>query len=138
MASLAQAQQSVRKGIEANNRRFIEVFNKGDGAAVAAMYATDARLLPPNSPMIEGRQNIQTFWQGFISMGVKIVKLDVDQVEASGNLAIEVGHYSLTIPAAGGGTITDEGKYVVVWKRQGRNWKLAVDIFNTNMPAAGR
>jgi uncharacterized protein (TIGR02246 family) len=131
-ASVAHAQQSVRKTIEANNSKFIEAFNSGNAAAIGPMYASDARLLPPNSPAIEGRQNIQAFWQNFISMGVKLVKLDITHVETSGNIAVEVGRYALTIPGAGGATTTDEGKYVVVWKRQGRNWKLAVDIFNTS------
>lgn len=137
-AVVAHAQQSVRKTIEVNNRKFIEAFNSGDAAAVGSMYASNARLLPPNSPAIEGQQNIQAFWQNFISMGVKIIKLDIAHMETSGNIAIEVGRYTLTIPGAGGITTTDEGKYVVVWKRQGRNWKLAVDIFNTSLPAPGR
>jgi ketosteroid isomerase-like protein len=29
---------------------------------------------------------------------------------------------------------SDPGKYVVVWKRQEDDWKLAVDIWNTNSP----
>ncbi len=62
-SALGQAKEGkgseVRAAIEAANKQFIEAFNKGDAAAVAAMYSADARLLPPNSPMGEGRQAVQ-------------------------------------------------------------------------------
>ena len=135
-ASIAEAQQSVRTAIEANSKQFIEAFNKGDAAAVANMYTMDARVLPPNGDMVEGRANIQKFWQGAMSAGLKLVSLETVHVETQGNIAVEVGRYTSTVPGAGGTTTTDKGKYVVVWKRQGRSWKLAVDTFNTSMPVA--
>ncbi|MFN2493684.1 MAG: SgcJ/EcaC family oxidoreductase [Pyrinomonadaceae bacterium] len=134
-ASIAEAQQSVRRAIEVNNKHFTEAFNKGDAAAVANMYAIDARVLPPNGEIVEGRANIQKFWQGAMSSGLKMVSLERTHLEAHGNMAVEIGRYILTVPGAGGTTTTDKGKYVVVWKREGRSWKLAVDIFNTSMPA---
>ena len=134
--SVAVAQQSARTAIAANTKQFIEAFNKGDAAAVANMYAVDARLLPPNGEMAEGRANIQKFWQGAISAGLKMVSLDAIDVDAQGNIAVEVGTYTITVPGSGNVTTTDKGKYVVVWKREGRSWKLAVDIYNTNIPLA--
>ena len=133
-ASIAQAQQSIRTTIEANTKQFMEAFNKGDAAAVANMYAVEARLLPPNADMVVGRANIQTFWQGAISAGLKMVSLEAEHIETQGNLAVEVGRYTATTPGAGGATMTDKGKYVVVWKKEGASWKLAADIFNTNTP----
>ena len=31
----------------------------------------------------------------------------------------------------------DVGKYVVVWRKVGDEWKAAADIFNSDKPAAG-
>jgi uncharacterized protein (TIGR02246 family) len=126
---------NVRKEIEANTKRLTEAFNKGDAAAVAEMYATDAKLLPPNSQIIEGRQNIQAFWQSVISLGAKLQALDTIEVEAHGDTAHELGKYTFMIPQAGGQSVTDQGKYLVVWKKQGGSWKLVRDIWNTSMPA---
>lgn len=137
LASLAfgQAQSSgIRKAIEANNKAFMAAFNRGDAAAVAGMYANDAKLLPPNSEIVEGTQNIQAFWQGLISAGAKVQALDMVQVDGRGDMATELGKYTFTIPQAGGQSTTDQGKYLVVWKRQGRSWKLALDIWNTSRP----
>jgi len=135
VAALAQAQDSVRKTIEANSKQFVEAFNKGDAGAVANMYTMNARLMPPNDEIIEGRANIQTFWKGAMDAGIKMVSLDLADLEVHGNTAIEVGRYTLTTPGAGGTTTTDKGKYVVVWKRDGPTWRLAIDTFNTSLPA---
>lgn len=139
-ASLGFAQQSAsaRKVIEANNKRFVEALNKGDAAAVASMYAAAAKVLPPNNQMIEGRQNIQALWQGLITAGAKLQALDTVQVDSRGDLAYEVGKYTLTIPQASGQPVTDQGKYVVVWKKEGASWKLFVDIWNTSTPLPGQ
>ncbi len=128
----------VRTAIETANKQFIAALNRGDAAAVAAMYSADARLLPPNGRMSEGRQAVQQFWQGAIGAGVKLVSLETLHVKSQGNLAFEVGRFTLTVPAAGGATTTDTGKYVVVWEREGGKWKLATDIWNSDAPAQGQ
>jgi uncharacterized protein (TIGR02246 family) len=133
-ASIAKAQQSARTAIELLNKQFIEAFNKGDAAGVANMYTMDARVLPPNVEIVEGRSNIQKFWQGAMSAGLKMVSLETVHAETHGDVVLEIGRYTLTMPGAGGTTTTDKGKFVVVWKREGESWKLAVDVFNTNMP----
>ena len=139
LGSLVFGQKSapVRQSIEANNQRFVAAFSRGDAAAIASMYTPDAMLLPPNSPIIGNHLGIQTYWQNVINAGVRVVSLQTSRIEVCGNTAYEVGQATLTIPKAGGGTSTDYGKYVVVWKRQGRRWKLAVDSFSSNMPAPG-
>ena len=125
---------ATRKAIEANIKSFVEALNKGDAAAVAQMYAADAKVLPPNEKIVEGRANIQAFWQGAIGAGLKMTSLTPTTITPAGNLLVETGKYVMTIPA-GGATMTDEGKYVVVWRREGRNWKIIRDIFNSDKPA---
>ncbi len=122
---------NVRNAIEAANKRFVEALSKGDAARIADMYAEGARVLPPNSPMVLGRQRIQEFWQSFINAGAKLT-LSTSDVEAQGNVAYEVGTYELIFPD----NKRDAGKYVVVWRRQKGDWKLAVDIWNSNMPVS--
>ncbi|MFN6962309.1 MAG: YybH family protein [Pyrinomonadaceae bacterium] len=122
----------LRSAIEAANQRFVEALGKGDAAKIADMYAEGARVLPPNGPMVQGRQRIQEFWQGFINTGAKLA-LRTSDVEAQGNVLYEVGTYELISPD----NKRDTGKYVVVWKRQKGGWKLAIDTWNSDMPASG-
>ena len=79
---------------------FAAAFNKGDYAAVAAMYAEDATLLPPGAPMMKGRQSIQGFWTK-AGEGVTEAKLiAVDLTPLGGNAAREIGTVSLKTKGA--------------------------------------
>jgi uncharacterized protein (TIGR02246 family) len=126
----------IRQAIEAANDKFGESVRKGDGAALAALYADDARLLPPNGEMLQGTTDIKAFWTGALQMGIRDANLTTLEVIGMGELACEIGKYDLTIKPEGQGTIEDMGKYVVMWKRSSNGaWKLYVDIWNTSKPA---
>jgi uncharacterized protein (TIGR02246 family) len=127
---------TVRAQIEQATARFSETFNRGDAAALAAMYDTGAVVLAPNAPPMRGRQNIEALWAGARQQGFKTLDLVVNSVEVVGNHAIELGSYTLVIQPPGQGEATDRGKYMVIWRRQpDGSWKLYRDMFNTSMPA---
>lgn len=127
--------EGVRTQIEQAAIRFSDAFNRGDVAALAAMYDTGAVVLAPNAPPMHGRQNIEAFWAGAKQQGFKTVNLVVNSVELIGAHAIELGSYTLVVQPPGQGEITDRGKYMVVWRRQpDGTWKLYRDMFNTSMP----
>jgi uncharacterized protein (TIGR02246 family) len=121
--------------IQDTNREFMEAVKRGDPASLAALYTEDAKVLVPNVEAISGRQGIQALFKSLMEMGVREVTLETVDVEYLGDVAYEVGAYTLKIEPEGGQAATDKGKYVVIWKRQadGR-WKLHVDIWNTNTP----
>lgn len=127
----------VRKAIEKGNAEFGNAVRRGDGAAIAALYTEDATLLPPDSGPIKGRVGIEAFWKGGLQMGIKEAVLTTVDLSAAGDLAYEVGRFALKIRPEGKGTIEQEGKYVVVWKKgPGAAWKLHVDIWNSGPAAA--
>jgi uncharacterized protein (TIGR02246 family) len=126
----------VRAQIEQATARFTETFNRGDDAALAAMYDTGAVVLAPNAPPMRGRQNIEAFWTGARQQGFRTLNLVVNTVEVIGDHAIEMGSYTIVIQPQGQAETTDRGKYMVLWKRQSDgSWKLYRDMFNTSMPA---
>lgn len=120
----------IRTAIEAASKGFEEALSKGQAAKIADMYAEGARVMPPNGPMVQEQKKIQEFWQGFINSGAKL-SLSTSDVEAQGNVAIEVGTYVMISPD----NKRDLGKFVVVWKRHKSGWKLATDIWNSDLPA---
>lgn len=126
----------VRAAIEKANGRFREAVRRGDGAALAALYSEDARLLPPNIEIIRGREGIQAFWSGGLKMGIKDATLTTVEILGAGDLVCEVGTYDLTIRPDGQQTMKDAGKYLVLWKKSAEgDWKLHADIWNTSRPA---
>ena len=124
---------AVHDAIAAGDERFVETFGRQDAAAVAELYTKSAKLLPPNSDILEGRPAIKAFWQAVITMGIRSAKLEIVEVEALGATAIEVGRFVLQLQD---GTVADFGKYLVEWKRVRGQWKLHRDIFNSSRPPA--
>ncbi len=116
--------------IDKLNEQFAAAFNKGDSAAVAAMYTEDAVLLPPGADMVKGRENIRAFWAKMAEQ-VQDVKLTTMDVKPLGpEAAREIGTFSLKTKGAQPEEVS--GKYVVVWQKAGSDWKLATDIWNSN------
>ncbi len=52
-------------------RQFEKSFNQGDAEGLASLYSEDAKILPPNMDIVEGKNTIQSYWQGALDMGIK-------------------------------------------------------------------
>ena len=122
----------VSDEIRRANATFEANFERGDAAAIAALYTSNGILLPTGMNAIEGAAGIQAFWQGAMEMGIKRVKLDSKDVEELADTAIELGNYTLF---GDNGQQLDQGKYLVVWKEQMGQWRLHQDIWNSSMAA---
>jgi uncharacterized protein (TIGR02246 family) len=126
------AQKDLRGTIEAQNKRFVAAVAKADVTAIGGLYTDDAQALPPNGDVVKGRAAIQQMWKAVFDSGVAGASLETADVEADGSLAYETGRYEMKLKD---GKVADRGKYVVVWKRTGSDWRIHRDIWNTNMPA---
>ena len=122
----------IRNAIASVNQKFLSAFSRGDAAALAATYTSDGQALPTHSDIIEGRAALQGFWQAVLDMGIKSGTLETIELDIQGDAAIEIGKYALQ---GEGGQILDAGKYLVVWKQEGGQWKWHRDIWNSSMPA---
>jgi uncharacterized protein (TIGR02246 family) len=131
LLSSAAFADATRDGIIATNTQFSAAVSKGDAAAVAALYTTDALLMPAGSDNLKGAAAIQKFWQGALGSGVGAAKLTTVEVFGRGANATEVGEYELMDKA---GKSLDHGKYIVIWRREDGKWKLHRDMFSTNVP----
>lgn len=129
MATLTQTASDVLEEIRSANQNFEKTFARGDAEGMGSLYTSDGVLLPPGAGILEGSTAIQNFWQTVMDMGIKGAHLETLEVQPEGETAIEMGRYEL-----GGvdGERIDQGKYIVIWKRQEGNWKLHKDIWNTS------
>lgn len=125
----------ARSDVEAGERRWLESMNGGDASAVAAMYATDARLMPPNMDTISGRDGIEAFCKEFISLDAKL-SFSLLTVHDGGDLCAAVGTYEMQVTPPGAEPQQDRGKYIEIWSRQpDGQWRIVDDIFNSSLPA---
>ena len=117
-----------KASIEAANAKWMEFFSKGDFDGVASLCTVDATAFPPGSGMVKGRAAIGAMWKSMANQvsDPKVTAIDVKRLGPSA--AREIGTFSMKTKGQTPKEIT--GKYVVVWERVGRNWKLATDIWN--------
>ena len=124
----------VQEAIATADENFMAAFNRGDAAGLADFYTENGQLLPTGSDFVTGKAAIQTFWQGAMDMGIKTARLETVEAEGHGDTAIEIGKYTLSGEA---GNVLDRGKYVVIWKQEGGQWKLHRDIWNSSLAPEG-
>jgi ketosteroid isomerase-like protein len=122
---------AAKSTIESQNAKFIETFKKGDSSGVAALYTSDAMVMPPNMESVKSN-GLASFWGTMMHMGVKDLKLLSDDVAGNKDQLVETGRYELYDAQ---NKIMDKGKYVVVWKQENGEWKLFRDIFSSDLPA---
>jgi uncharacterized protein (TIGR02246 family) len=116
--------------IEKLNEVWTAAFNKGDVAAVAALYTEDAYVLPPGSAIVKGRAAIEAFWRQAAQQMTDAKLTTVDVLPLGRSAAREIGTVTLKTKSQPPQEVV--GKYVVVWRKIGRDWKLATDIWNTD------
>lgn len=136
LQSAAQAAGADEAAIRAQTTSWAKAFNGGDAAAVAALYADDAILLPPGAPGASGRAAIQAYITKSIAeakaAGAVFVVNPKTDVGVSGNLGWESGTYTVTIK----GAVVEAGKFMSVSRKKGGKWLYLRDTWNMDAPAA--
>lgn len=126
---LAAAKQAVEEG----NKAFMDLLRKGDSVGVANLYASDAKLMSPNSPAFVGRASIQSAVAGFINAGMTGFTLKTTETWGYEGLLSEEGVWTLSDK---NGKELDHGKYIVLWKMEDGKWKLFRDCWSSDTPPA--
>lgn len=122
--ALAQSKAQIQK----LNDQFVAAFNKGDAAAVAAMYTQDATVLPAGAPVVKGRAAIEAMWRQQAQQ-LEAVKIETTDVKPlGGNAARELGTAILRTKSQPPQDVVV--KYAVIWQKEGGRWKLLLDMWN--------
>jgi ketosteroid isomerase-like protein len=117
--------------VKAVDVAFAAGMNAKDSAAVFAVYADDAKLMPPDSPILEGAAGHAVI-TGLMAGGASDFVLTPTTAYGIGDLAYIVGTASFTM---GGGSATV--KYAeVLRKGADGKWRYVVDMFSGVAPPA--
>ena len=115
---------------------FVTDFNTGNYEQAAAFFAHDGAFMAPHFEPAYGPKAVELQLRQFGDAGYQDLRLETVRVEASGDLAMEIGHYSVAIRQPDGTIQTDRGKYVKAWRRLGV-WRIVADCWSSNLPARG-
>ncbi len=111
-----------------------------DAERFVSFFADDGSELPPNAPMLTGKESIRKWASELTAQPGFAVTWQPTKVEVSrtGDIGYEVLTYQLTLNNPKGKPVTDRGKGVTVWKKQpDGSWKVVADIFSSDLPAGG-
>ena len=115
------------------NKELSDAFGRGDAAGMAAVYTTDAILLPPGVGSVTGTSAITGFWQSVLDAGGTSLALETVALSQHGDVAREIGGATLTV-SDGSTTTTSPLAYVVFWLCTPEGWRYETDIWNDDAP----
>ncbi len=125
------ADEAAIRAVDADWAKAVEAKDVQQGISA---YADDATLLAPGEAAATGKEEIQKTWSamaGAPGFALTFAPTKVT-VSRSGDLAYEIGEYSLTMNDKKGKPQTTKAKYVVVWGKQpDGKWKVLVDAPTT-------
>jgi len=110
-------------------------FNTGNYDQVAALFGTDGSFMAPHNEPAIGPKSIERKLREFGDAGYQDLRVETTRVDSSGDMAMEIGRYSLSVVRENGSRMTDRGKYLKVWRRLGA-WRIVGDCWSSNMPAS--
>jgi uncharacterized protein (TIGR02246 family) len=112
---------------------FCTAFNTGNYDQVAALFAPDGILMLPHREPSQGTKGIERMLRQFGDLGYQNLRFETTRVENSGDIAIEIGNYSVS-SQSGNTTANETGKFLRAWRRLGV-WRIIADSWNSTSPA---
>ena len=98
-----------------------QALNAGDATALSALYADEARVLPPGGPALVGRAEIESYWKADIGTGGTTTTVTPTAATAQGDLL----HVEGTYDAKGkDGATLARGQYQQLWARTDGAWRV--------------
>jgi ketosteroid isomerase-like protein len=123
----AAAEAELRAAVDA----YHEAGASADVAKLVALYTTDGVMLPPNAAEEKGLDEIRAYASEFTQApGFAIRFSDISVgVAASGDMG-----YSLANAVISADGVDDTVRDFHLWKKEDGAWKVAVDIWNSELP----
>ena len=117
--------------IRSSSQEFSKHMLARDFDALVQLYTHDAVLMPPNHPVVEGRDALRTWLDSFPKASA--FSLSISDIGGYGDVAYVRGHATMTLYSEGEAGVEEALKYVEIRKKQADgSWLLAVDIFNSD------
>jgi len=131
----AQGEADMKAKFNELNKKFSKMMVDNDLEGMLSYYAENPISMPSYQPMLRGLDAMRESHKQQHQMGMKVTafELTATDVIVEGNIAIEIGTYTISMDMPEMGKMDDHGKYMNVWEKQGGDWKIRADIWNTDM-----
>jgi uncharacterized protein (TIGR02246 family) len=123
--------------IRERTSEYAKAFNAKDVPQVLAVYTENSTFMPPNQPVLRGKDALKTFYDDLIKSGATDLKLDVTEVSGHGPLAYQSGSYEMDVKPSSGPMVHDRGKYLFIARKLNGAWRYEYMVWNSDLPPAG-
>lgn len=106
-------------------------FNAKDVDRILSLYTDNSVFMPPNKPLLRGREPLKGFYNGLLGADSHDLKLSVDDVAGHGPIGYESGSYSMQ-----NGPKRDRGKFLFIFRNMSGHWKIEYTSWSSDLPAA--
>jgi len=107
-----------------------EAFNARDIDRILSLYADNSVFMPPNAPLLRGREPLKSFYSEFFTRGATDLKLEPEDVAGQGPIGYQSGSYSMMV-----GPGRDRGKYLFIFRNLAGNWRFEYTSWSSDLPA---
>jgi ketosteroid isomerase-like protein len=135
-ATGAKGQEFTRADAEAIRQTAVELtaaFNAKQIDKVLALYADNSTFMPPNAPVLRGREPLKSFFSDLLASGTATLEMHSEEVGGHGPLAYESGTYSIVYGAT---SARDRGKYLRLLRNSNGSWRTEKTIWSSDLPPA--
>jgi ketosteroid isomerase-like protein len=111
--------RSVESHLRDLTQDFAMSFNTGNFDQAAAQFASDGVLLAPFGEAAHGQKDIERSLRILADGGYSDLRMETTRIEHSGDMAMEVGRFTLLQRKSDGALASERGNYVKVYRRLG-------------------
>jgi ketosteroid isomerase-like protein len=108
---------------------FAMSFNTGNYDQAAGLFAADGVLMVSQCEAAYGQKPVERLLRQLGDDGYSDLRLETTRVDHSGDMAMELGRFTLVVRKADGTLVPERGRYVKVWKRLGA-WLIMADCWS--------
>ncbi|MDT8341294.1 MAG: DUF4440 domain-containing protein [Longimicrobiales bacterium] len=131
----AQFISDVVQGVDETRRSWMEEVQQDDLDKVMKLYTAEAVVIPPGGLPQKGTEAVRAFWEATLPR-IGSVEAGMIDVDASGQMAMVAGSYSMEWRLPTGSSVRESGGLLTVYVRNGKRWLIRAQVFGGEIPAA--
>ena len=132
----AQSEDELIAKFNETNKKFSQMMVDNDLEGMLSYYAENPISMPSYQPMLRSLDAMRESHKQQHEMGMKVTAFELiaTDVIVEGNIAIEIGTYTISMDMPEMGSMDDHGKYMTVWEKQDDgSMKIKADTWNTDV-----
>jgi len=111
--------RDVESQIRETSQDFAMAFNTGNFDQAAELFAKDGVLIAPRHEAAYGQKQVERLLRQLGDAGYSDLRLETTRIDHSGDMAMEVGRFTVSVRRQDGTTLPECCSYVKVWRRAG-------------------